>query len=132
MAGAAVEPAGARGRNSKPCRRRPAASTNVGGREAARPPDLRHERSWRSLAGPLRPPLFTCGRGSRTRGPARMKGLVIIYALTALGVVGSLRTPIIGLFVYILFAVLRPQFLWGYFGDMTNLSLFVGVAMLVG
>jgi probable O-glycosylation ligase (exosortase A-associated) len=61
-----------------------------------------------------------------------MKGLVFVYTLTALGVFGSLRKPIIGLYVYVLFAVLRPQYLWAFAGDMSNLSLMVGVAMLTG
>ena len=61
-----------------------------------------------------------------------MKGFIFIYLLTAFGVVGSLWTPLIGLFVYVAFAVLRPQYLWGFAGDMSNLSLIVGVAMLVG
>ena len=61
-----------------------------------------------------------------------MKGLIFVYTLTALGVFGSLRKPIIGLYVYVLFAVLRPQYLWAFAGDMSNLSLMVGVAMLVG
>ena len=61
-----------------------------------------------------------------------MKGLLFVYTLTALGVFGSLRKPIIGLYVYIVFAVLRPQYLWAFAGDMSNLSLMVGVAMLLG
>ncbi|MCU1382485.1 MAG: putative O-glycosylation ligase, exosortase A-associated [Acidobacteria bacterium] len=61
-----------------------------------------------------------------------MKGLIFVYVLTALGVFGSLRKPIIGLYVYIGFAVLRPQNLWAFAGDMSNLSLMVGVAMLAG
>ena len=61
-----------------------------------------------------------------------MKGLLFVYTLTAIGVFGSLRKPIIGLYVYVLFAVLRPQYLWAFAGDMSNLSLMVGVAMLVG
>jgi probable O-glycosylation ligase (exosortase A-associated) len=61
-----------------------------------------------------------------------MKGLLFVYTLTAVGVFGSLRKPIIGLYVYVLFAVLRPQYLWAFAGDMSNLSLMVGVAMLIG
>jgi probable O-glycosylation ligase (exosortase A-associated) len=61
-----------------------------------------------------------------------MKGFIAVYLLTAFGVVGSLRTPVIGLGVYVLFAVLRPQYLWGFAGDMSNLSFIVGVAMLAG
>ena len=32
---------------------------------------------------------------------------------------GSLRKPVIGLYVYVLFAVLRPQYLWAFAGDMS-------------
>ena len=61
-----------------------------------------------------------------------MKGLIFVYLITTLGVVGSLRKPIIGLYVYVGFAVLRPQYLWAFAADLSNLSLIVGVAMLVG
>jgi probable O-glycosylation ligase (exosortase A-associated) len=61
-----------------------------------------------------------------------MKGLILIYLITALGTVGALRSPIIGLFVYVGFAVLRPQFIWGFAGDFEGISLYVGVATLVG
>ena len=61
-----------------------------------------------------------------------MKGLLFAYALVAVGTVGSFRNPLIGLVVYILFAVLRPQALWGWAGGLDGLSLVVGVAMIAG
>ena len=61
-----------------------------------------------------------------------MKGLILIYAITALGTVGALWAPIIGLFIYVGFAVLRPQFIWGWAGDFEGISLYVGVATLIG
>lgn len=61
-----------------------------------------------------------------------MKGLVLTYVITALATVGALRSPLIGLYVYVGFAVLRPQALFGWAGDMNYLSLSVGTAMLIG
>ena len=61
-----------------------------------------------------------------------MKGLILIYAITVFGTVGALRAPIVGLFVYVGFAVLRPQFIWGWAGDFESISLYVGIATLVG
>jgi putative inorganic carbon (HCO3(-)) transporter len=37
-----------------------------------------------------------------------------------------------GLYVYVGFAVLRPQSIWGYAGDLSSISLIVGVALLIG
>ena len=61
-----------------------------------------------------------------------MKGLILVYAITILGSLGALWTPVIGLFVYVGLAVLRPQFIWGFAGDFENISLVVGIATLVG
>jgi probable O-glycosylation ligase (exosortase A-associated) len=61
-----------------------------------------------------------------------MKGLVLIYAITVLGSLGALRSPVIGLYVYVGFAVLRPQFIWGFAGDFGGISLVIGLATLVG
>src|ERR1700730_2241883 len=61
-----------------------------------------------------------------------MKGLILIYAITVIGSIGALRWPIIGLFIYVGFAVLRPQFIWGWAGDFSGISFYVGVATLVG
>lgn len=61
-----------------------------------------------------------------------MFGLIFVYLLTAIGVVGSLGRPVIGLFVYVLFAMLRPQYMWSFAGNMAGMSQLVGVAMLVG
>jgi probable O-glycosylation ligase (exosortase A-associated) len=61
-----------------------------------------------------------------------MKGLILIYLITVLGTVGALRWPIIGLYIYVLFAVLRPQFIWGFAGDFAGISLYIGIATLVG
>jgi probable O-glycosylation ligase (exosortase A-associated) len=60
-----------------------------------------------------------------------VKGLIFTYALVALGTFGAFRTPLIALSVYVAFAILRPYFLWGYGGNMSNISLYVGAAMLI-
>jgi probable O-glycosylation ligase (exosortase A-associated) len=61
-----------------------------------------------------------------------VKGLIFVYVLTAFGTIAALRKPIIGLFVYVGFAVLRPQFLWGFAGNFEGISQLVGLATLVG
>lgn len=61
-----------------------------------------------------------------------MFGYLLVLALTAIGVVGSLSRPLIGLFVYVFFAMLRPQFMFRFAGDMSGMSQYVGIAMLVG
>jgi O-antigen ligase len=61
-----------------------------------------------------------------------VKGLVLVYILTAIGMVSALRAPRLGLFVYIGFSVLRPTFLWGYAGNTQGLSYMVAVAMFIG
>jgi probable O-glycosylation ligase (exosortase A-associated) len=61
-----------------------------------------------------------------------MKGLVLIYLVTAFGSIAALRKPAIGLYVYVGFAVLRPQAIFGFAGDMSGISLYVGIATLIG
>lgn len=61
-----------------------------------------------------------------------MKGLILTYVVTWTGAVAALRYPLIGLYVYVGLAVLRPQAIFGFAGDLSNLSLVVGVAVLIG
>ena len=61
-----------------------------------------------------------------------MKGLVLTYIITVIGGVAGLRYPLVGLNVYVGLAVLRPQFLFSFAGDLRNLSLFVGILLLIG
>jgi len=61
-----------------------------------------------------------------------VKGLILIYAIAIFGSIGALRSPVIGLFIYVGFAVLRPQFIWGWAGDFGGISLYVGIATLLG
>src|SRR6185436_19909108 len=61
-----------------------------------------------------------------------MKGLIFVYGAALLGVIGALYRPQIGLYVYVLFATLRPPFLWSWADGFANVSFAVGVATLVG
>jgi probable O-glycosylation ligase (exosortase A-associated) len=61
-----------------------------------------------------------------------MKGLILIYVVAGLGSIAALRKPMIGLFIYVAFATLRPQGIWGWAGDLSGISLIVGVATLAG
>jgi probable O-glycosylation ligase (exosortase A-associated) len=61
-----------------------------------------------------------------------MKGLILTYVITVTGAIAALRYPLIGLQVYVGLAVLRPQAIFGFAGDLENLSLLVGVAVLIG
>jgi len=61
-----------------------------------------------------------------------MKGLILVYLIAGAGSVGALFAPVIGLSVYVLFAVLRPQFIWGFAGDFNGISRWVGLATLAG
>jgi len=61
-----------------------------------------------------------------------MKGLILIYGVAGLGSLAALRSPMIGLFIYVGFAVLRPQGIWGWAGDLSGVSLYVGIATLIG
>ncbi len=61
-----------------------------------------------------------------------MKGLILTYLITIAGSIAALRYPLIGLQVYVGLAVLRPQAIFGFAGDLSNLSILVGVPVLVG
>jgi O-antigen ligase len=61
-----------------------------------------------------------------------VKGLLLVYLVTAIGTVGALRYPLIGLYIYVGFAVLRPQEIWGWAGDFGSISLLVGCSMVIG
>ena len=61
-----------------------------------------------------------------------MKGLILTYLITFAGSIAALRYPLIGLHVYIGLAVIRPQFIFSFAGDLGGLSFMVGVAVLIG
>ena len=61
-----------------------------------------------------------------------MKGLILIYCVTVIASIAALRKPMIGLLVYVGFAVLRPEGLFGWAGDLGGISLIVGIATLIG
>ena len=61
-----------------------------------------------------------------------MKGLILTYLITAVGTIGALRNPLIGLYVFAGFAILRPQIIFAFAGDIRNISLYVAIALLIG
>jgi putative inorganic carbon (HCO3(-)) transporter len=61
-----------------------------------------------------------------------MKGLILVYLVTIVGSIAALRYPLIGLQVYVGLAILRPQGIFGFAGDFSNLSFVTGVAVLIG
>jgi putative inorganic carbon (HCO3(-)) transporter len=61
-----------------------------------------------------------------------MKGLILTYLITFVGSIAALRYPLIGLHVYVGFAILRPQSIFSFAGDLSYISLIVGTAMLIG
>jgi len=64
-----------------------------------------------------------------------MRGLVYVYLLTYLGAALSLFYPLIGLFIYIHYALLKPESLWYWSVGARGpgrYSFIVGIGMLVG
>jgi len=61
-----------------------------------------------------------------------MKGLILTYILGYGGAAVAIFYPVIGLFIYGIFSIVRPQLIFGWAGDLTGMSLYVGIAMLVG
>jgi probable O-glycosylation ligase (exosortase A-associated) len=61
-----------------------------------------------------------------------MKGLIFTYVMAYGGAVVALAEPWIGLLIYIMFAILRPETLWFYAVQPGNYSRIVAVAMLLG
>lgn len=60
-----------------------------------------------------------------------MKGLILTWLLTFLGVTGCVITPFYGLLVYVALALLRPDFLWSHSINGGRFSLIVAIAMLL-
>ena len=61
-----------------------------------------------------------------------MKGLILVYLIAYAGAIAALRYPLVGLQVYVGLAVLRPRFIFGFAGDISGLSMVVGIAVLTG
>ena len=62
-----------------------------------------------------------------------MKQTIFMAVVTAWGVVGPIFDPAIGVAVYYLFAVLRPQYLWQWaLPQDVSWSLYVAVATIAG
>jgi putative inorganic carbon (hco3(-)) transporter len=61
-----------------------------------------------------------------------MKGLILTYIIAVGSSIWALRYPVIGLLTYVGFAVLRPQAIFGFAGDIRNVSQWVGIALIAG
>ena len=61
-----------------------------------------------------------------------MKGLLLTYLLGYGGAVVGLFQPVIALFIYVLFSIIRPQLIFGWAGNLQGMSLYVGIALLIG
>jgi probable O-glycosylation ligase (exosortase A-associated) len=61
-----------------------------------------------------------------------MKGLILTYVITVWATIWALRYPLVGLMTYVGFAILRPQFIFSFAGDIRSISLYVGVATIIG
>src|SRR4051812_17272236 len=62
-----------------------------------------------------------------------MKGAIFTYSLTALGAVGGIVNPFLGLLVYVCFAIVRPEHMWPWaVGAEGRYSRIVGLCLLIG
>src|SRR6185436_9108868 len=61
-----------------------------------------------------------------------MYGWLLTNLIAWSGALAALRYPLIGLNVYIGLAILRPQFIFSFAGDLSGLSKIVGYAVLIG
>jgi O-antigen ligase len=61
-----------------------------------------------------------------------MKGVLFTFVLTYGGAAASLFNPFIGLLVYVCFAIVRPEAMWGFALPSGNYSRIVAVALLTG
>jgi probable O-glycosylation ligase (exosortase A-associated) len=72
------------------------------------------------------------GRGKLFAGGTRLKQLVFMVALTLIGTLGVyVISPFMGVFIYYLFAVLRPQYMWKWsLPEGITWSYFVALATM--
>jgi probable O-glycosylation ligase (exosortase A-associated) len=61
-----------------------------------------------------------------------VKGLILTYIISYGSALVALVYPLIGLYVYVGLSVLRPQFIFGWAGDISGVSFVVGASLLVG
>jgi len=61
-----------------------------------------------------------------------MYGLILTYVLSVVSGLASLRYPVIGVMAFIGLGVLRPRFIFGFAGEIVDVSFWVGVAVLTG
>ena len=60
-----------------------------------------------------------------------MKGLIVTWMITGLGIGGSVISPFYGFLAYVALALLRPEFMWSHSINGGRYSLIVAMAMLV-
>jgi len=61
-----------------------------------------------------------------------MKGLILTYIIAYSATVAALRFPLYGLYVYVGLAIVRPQEIFAFAGNIRSVSLNVGIAVLIG
>lgn len=62
-----------------------------------------------------------------------MKGLLFTYLLTYGGAAASLFRPFVGLLIYVLFSILKPEALWGWsVSQDSHSSRIIAIALLLG
>src|SRR6266481_2235925 len=63
----------------------------------------------------------------------KMKGLIFTYALAYGGAATSLFRPLIGLYIYVLFAIIKPESLWPWSVPQGGqFSRIIAIALLLG
>jgi probable O-glycosylation ligase (exosortase A-associated) len=61
------------------------------------------------------------------------KGLIFTYLMTYGGALVALFNPFIGLLIYVCFAIIKPDAMWGFaLGQTGNYSRIVAIALLIG
>jgi O-antigen ligase/polysaccharide polymerase Wzy-like membrane protein len=61
-----------------------------------------------------------------------VKGLILTYILAYGSAIVALGYPLVGFYAFVGLSILRPQFIFGFAGNISNLSVVVGYAMLIG
>jgi O-antigen ligase len=61
-----------------------------------------------------------------------MRGVILTYIAAFGGGALALWRPLIGLYVYVAFSIVRPQGLFGYAADLSGMSDIVAIPMLIG
>jgi O-antigen ligase len=61
-----------------------------------------------------------------------MKPLIFIICMTGGGAIASLFRPYIGFLIYVCFAIIKPDALWGWAIPQAGYSRYIGIALFVG